>query len=168
MYISRGAGDRRDWNWWLEKINLDLCTPKFKILALHLMVASTWFVAMTWMFARSFFNHSGFSWLKIVDCWVEWNKWMMNQGGIGVQPEKSWESWWIIENVHLCHSVPSSRILEAFLSLRFLCISVCNCIWHLRIWRKQNLQIYLLSRVVVIVVVGFVKVLYLENSVCSR
>jgi callose synthase len=44
---------------------------------------------------------------------------MKNQGGIGVQPEKSWESWWNSENAHLRYSVLSSRILEVLLSLPF-------------------------------------------------
>ncbi|XP_073110667.1 putative callose synthase 8 isoform X4 [Elaeis guineensis] len=74
---------------------------------------STWFMAATWLFAPFLFNPSGFVWQKIVEDWTEWNKWMKNQGGIGVQPDKSWESWWNAEHAHLRHSGLSSRILEA-------------------------------------------------------
>uniref|UniRef100_A0A0D9VE88 1,3-beta-glucan synthase n=1 Tax=Leersia perrieri TaxID=77586 RepID=A0A0D9VE88_9ORYZ len=47
----------------------------------------------------------GFAWRKIVEDWADWTRWMRNQGGIGVQPEKSWESWWNAENAHLRHSI---------------------------------------------------------------
>ncbi|KAK7818004.1 callose synthase 1, partial [Quercus suber] len=63
-----------------------------------LIILSIWFMVGTWIFAPFLFNPSGFEWQKIVDDWVDWNKWISNQGGIGVPPEKSWESWW--ENKH--------------------------------------------------------------------
>ncbi|XP_010234098.1 putative callose synthase 8 isoform X4 [Brachypodium distachyon] len=124
----------------------------------HVMVTySTWFMAMTWLSAPFLFNPAGFAWHKIVDDWADWNRWMMNQGGIGVQPEKSWESWWNAENAHLRHSVLSSRILEVLLCLRFF-IYQYGLVYHLKISHdNKNFLVYLLSWVVIIAIVGLVK-----------
>ncbi|KAG2327701.1 hypothetical protein Bca52824_010429 [Brassica carinata] len=69
-----------------------------------LITVSIWFMVVTWLFAPFLFNPSGFEWQKIVDDWTDWNKWIYNRGGIGVPPEKSWESWWEKEIEHLRHS----------------------------------------------------------------
>ncbi|XP_048538408.1 putative callose synthase 8 isoform X3 [Triticum urartu] len=124
----------------------------------HVMVTySTWFMAMTWLFAPFLFNPAGFAWHKIVDDWSDWNRWMMNQGGIGVQPEKSWESWWNAENAHLRYSVLSSRIIEVLLCLRFF-VYQYGLVYHLKISHdNKNFLVYLLSWVVIIAVVGLVK-----------
>ncbi|VAI56274.1 unnamed protein product [Triticum turgidum subsp. durum] len=124
----------------------------------HVMVTySTWFMAMTWLFAPFLFNPAGFAWHKIVDDWADWNRWMMNQGGIGVQPEKSWESWWNAENAHLRYSVLSSRIIEVLLCLRFF-VYQYGLVYHLKISHdNKNFLVYLLSWVVIISIVGLVK-----------
>jgi callose synthase len=125
----------------------------------HVMITySTWFMAVAWLFTPFLFNPAGFAWQKIVDDWADWNRWMKNQGGIGVQPEKSWESWWNSENAHLRYSVLSSRILEVLLSLRFF-IYQYGLVYHLNISQdNKNFLVYLLSWVVIIAVIGFVKV----------
>ena len=125
----------------------------------HVLVTySTWFMAVTWLFAPFIFNPAGFAWHKIVDDWADWNRWMMNQGGIGVQPEKSWESWWNAENAHLRYSVLSSRILEVLLCLRFF-VYQYGLVYHLKISHdNKNFLVYLLSWVVIIAIVGLVKV----------
>uniref|UniRef100_A0A0E0NCD2 1,3-beta-glucan synthase n=1 Tax=Oryza rufipogon TaxID=4529 RepID=A0A0E0NCD2_ORYRU len=95
----------------------------------------------------------------IVEDWADWTIWMRNQGGIGVQPEKSWESWWNAENAHLRHSVLSSRILEVLLSLRFFMYQY-GLVYHLKISQdNKNFLVYLLSWVVIIAIVGLVKVI---------
>jgi callose synthase len=126
---------------------------------LHVMITySTWFMAVTWLFTPFLFNPAGFAWHKIVEDWADWNRWMRNQGGIGVQPEKSWESWWNAENAHLRHSVLSSRILEVLLSLRFF-IYQYGLVYHLNISQdNKNFLVYLLSWVVIIAIIGLVKV----------
>ncbi|XP_040376431.1 putative callose synthase 8 [Oryza brachyantha] len=126
--------------------------------AVHVMITySTWFMAVTWLFAPFLFNPAGFAWRKIVEDWADWTIWMRNQGGIGVQPEKSWESWWNAENAHLRHSVLSSRILEVLLSLRFF-IYQYGLVYHLKISQdNKNFLVYLLSWVVIIAIVGLVK-----------
>ena len=125
----------------------------------HVMITySTWFMAVTWLFTPFLFNPAGFAWQKIVEDWADWNRWMRNQGGIGVQPEKSWESWWNAENAHLRHSVLSSRILEVLLSLRFF-IYQYGLVYHLNISQdNKNFLVYLLSWVVIIAIIGLVKV----------
>ncbi|CAN6243730.1 unnamed protein product [Urochloa humidicola] len=124
----------------------------------HVMITySTWFMAVTWLFTPFLFNPAGFAWQKIVEDWADWNRWIRNQGGIGVQPEKSWESWWNAENAHLRHSVLSSRILEVLLSLRFF-IYQYGLVYHLNISQdNKNFLVYLLSWVVIIAVIGLVK-----------
>lgn len=125
----------------------------------YLMVTySTWFMAVTWLFTPFLFNPSGFQWRKIVEDWVEWNRWMSNQGGIGVQPDKSWESWWDAEHAHLRHSVVSSRVLEVLLSLRFF-IYQYGLVYHLDISQQnKNFVVYVLSWLVIVAIVALVKV----------
>jgi callose synthase len=118
---------------------------------------SMWFMAVTWLFAPFLFNPAGFAWHKIVEDWVDWKKWMSNEGGIGVQAEKSWESWWIAENSHLRHSSLSSKIVEVLLSLRFFLYQY-QLVYYLSALENKTLLIYLLSWVIPIVIVGFVKV----------
>ncbi|XP_038985106.1 putative callose synthase 8 isoform X2 [Phoenix dactylifera] len=118
---------------------------------------STWFMAGTWLCAPFLFNPSGFVWRKIVEDWTEWNKWMKNQGGIGVQPDKSWESWWNAEHAHLRHSGLSSRILEVLLSLRFF-IYQYGLVYHLDISQdNKNFTVYVLSWLVIVAVFVSVK-----------
>ncbi|KAK6162846.1 hypothetical protein DH2020_002687 [Rehmannia glutinosa] len=74
------------------------------VAAYVFITVSIWFLVGTWLFAPFLFNPSGFEWQKIVDDWTDWNKWMNNRGGIGVPPEKSWESWWENEHAHLYHT----------------------------------------------------------------
>ncbi|EHA8590235.1 callose synthase 5 [Cocos nucifera] len=119
---------------------------------------STWFMAATWLFAPFLFNPSGFVWRKIVEDWTEWNKWMKNQGGIGVRPDKSWESWWNAEHAHLRHSGLSSRILEGLLSLRFF-IYQYGLVYHLDISQEnKNFTVYVLSWLVIVAVFVSVKI----------
>jgi callose synthase len=118
---------------------------------------SMWFMALTWLFAPFIFNPAGFAWHNIVDDWADWKKWMSNQGGIGVHPEKSWESWWIAENSHLPHSTLSSRIAEVLLSLRFFLYQY-ELVYYIRVLDNKTLLIYLLSWVINIATVVFVKV----------
>ena len=82
------------------------------------------------------------------------------------EPEKSWESWWIVENAHLCQSMPSSRILEAFLSLCFFVYQYALVYVIYAYDENKNLQIYLLLWAVVIVVVGFFKVHFISKTHC--
>jgi callose synthase len=65
---------------------------------------SMWFLVASWLFAPFVFNPSGFDWQKTVDDWTDWKRWMGNRGGIGISPNKSWESWWDEEQEHIKHT----------------------------------------------------------------
>ncbi|WMV16363.1 hypothetical protein MTR67_009748 [Solanum verrucosum] len=73
-------------------------------LAYVLTTFAIWFMSFTWLFAPFLFNPSEFDWGKIVDDWKDWNKWINQQGGIGIQQDKSWQSWWNDEQAHLRHA----------------------------------------------------------------
>ena len=102
-----------------------------------LIILSKWFMVGTWLFAPFLFNPSGFEWQKIVDDWADWNKWISNQGGIGVPPEKSWESWWENEQEYLRYSGKSGVIVEILLALRFF-IYQYGLLYHLNITKKTK------------------------------
>lgn len=110
---------------------------------------SIWFMVVTWLFAPFLFNPSGFEWQKVVEDWKDWNKWIQNQGGIGVHQDKSWESWWNDEQAHLKHSGLIARIVEILLSLRFF-IYQYGLVYHLDISQEnKDFLVYLLSWLVI-------------------
>nr|GMD87570.1 putative callose synthase 8 [Ipomoea batatas] len=114
-------------------------------------------MSMTWLLAPFLFNPSGFDWGKIVDDWKDWNKWIQQQGGIGIQQDKSWQSWWYDEQSHLRHSGLLSRLIEILLSLRFF-IYQYGLVYHLDIsGDNKNFIVYLLSWVVIVMIFLLVK-----------
>ncbi|KAL5989975.1 hypothetical protein ACLOJK_010870 [Asimina triloba] len=121
---------------------------------------SIWFMVGTWLFAPFLFNPSGFEWHKVVEDWKDWNKWIKHQGGIGVQPDKSWESWWNEEQTHLRHAGWGGRIAEVLLSIRFF-IYQYGLVYHLDISQEnKTVMVYILSWVVIGSILLFVKVKY--------
>jgi len=106
-----------------------------------LITVSIWFMVVTWLFAPFLFNPSGFEWQKIVDDWTDWNKWIYNRGGIGVPPEKSWESWWEKEIGHLRHSGKRGIILEIVLALRFF-IFQYGLVYQLSTFKQENQSLW--------------------------
>ncbi|CAN4089719.1 unnamed protein product [Withania somnifera] len=126
-------------------------------VAYILITVSMWFMVGTWLFAPFLFNPSGFEWQKIVDDWTDWNKWISNRGGIGVPPEKSWESWWEEEQEHLRHSGIRGIVAEILLSLRFF-IYQYGLVYHLKITVKnQSFLVYGASWLVIILVLFVMK-----------
>ncbi|KAL4198845.1 hypothetical protein AMTRI_Chr03g48090 [Amborella trichopoda] len=121
---------------------------------------SIWFTVVTWLFAPFLFNPSGFKgqeivedWKaegqKIVEDWKGWKKWIKNSGGIGVQQEKSWESWWDAEQSHLKYSGLSGKIIEIILSLRFF-VYQYGLVYHLDITHEEkSILVYTLSWIVI-------------------
>ncbi|RYR60186.1 hypothetical protein Ahy_A04g017258 isoform E [Arachis hypogaea] len=105
---------------------------------------SMWFMAGTWLFAPFLFNPSSFEWLKIVDGWNDWNIWIRNDGGIGIPPEKSWESWWEQEQQHLRYSGLWGIVVEILLSLRFF-IYQYGLIYHLNITKRESNSFLIVS-----------------------
>ncbi|XP_050112527.1 putative callose synthase 8 [Malus sylvestris] len=129
-----------------------------------LITYSIWFMSITWLFAPFLFNPSGFSWEKIVDDWKDWNKWIRQQGGIGVQQDKSWQSWWMDEQDHLRRSGMTSRLLEILLSVRFFLYQY-GLVYHLDISQNsRNFLVYLLSWIVILAVFLLVKAVNLGRK----
>ncbi|PON83360.1 Glycosyl transferase [Trema orientale] len=127
-------------------------------MAYVLITYSVWFMSITWLFAPFLFNPSGFSWEKIVDDWKDWNKWIRLQGGIGIQQDKSWHSWWIDEQAHLRRSGIFSRLIEILLSLRFFLYQY-GLVYHLDISQQsKNVLVYVLSWIVILAVFLLAKV----------
>ncbi|KNA05699.1 hypothetical protein SOVF_187870 [Spinacia oleracea] len=83
-----------------------------------LLSISSWFMALSWLFAPYLFNPSGFEWQKIVEDFRDWTNWLLYRGGIGVKGEESWEAWWEDELGHI--RTLGGRITETILSLRFV------------------------------------------------
>lgn len=128
------------------------------MVAYVLITASIWFLVVTWLFAPFLFNPSGFEWQKIVDDWADWNKWINNRGGIGVSPEKSWESWWEKEHEHLYHSGIRGTVVEILLSLRFF-IYQYGLVYHLTILNNEtSILVYGVSWIVIFVILAVMKV----------
>ncbi|CAN6237754.1 unnamed protein product [Urochloa humidicola] len=111
---------------------------------------------LTWLFAPFLFNPSGFEWAKIVDDWSDWNKWISNRGGIGVSPDKSWESWWEVEQEHLKYSGTIGLFVEIILAVRFF-IYQYGLVYHLRITGDKSILVYLISWLVIVVILLVMK-----------
>uniref|UniRef100_A0AAU6MV01 1,3-beta-glucan synthase n=1 Tax=Paeonia lactiflora TaxID=35924 RepID=A0AAU6MV01_PAELC len=127
------------------------------VVAYVFVTISMWFMVGTWLFAPFLFNPSGFEWQKIVDDWTDWNKWISNRGGIGVPPEKSWESWWEKEQEHLRFSGKRGIITEIILALRFF-IYQYGLIYHLNITKDtKSFLVYGVSWAVIILMLLVMK-----------
>ena len=105
----------------------------YRSSSLYLFITfSMWFLVTSWLFAPFVFNPSGFDWQKTVDDWTDWRRWMGNRGGIGISPDKSWESWWDGEQEHLKYTNIRGRVLEIILACRFF-IYQYGMVYHLDI-----------------------------------
>ncbi|KAL3572626.1 hypothetical protein D5086_026530 [Populus alba] len=111
---------------------------------------SMWFMVGSWLFAPFVFNPSGFDWQKTMDDWTDWERWLGNRGGIGISPDKSWESWWAGEHEHLRHTNFRGWLLEIILAFRFF-IYQYGIVYHLDIsHHSKSLLVYGLSWIVMI------------------
>ncbi|XP_022759116.1 callose synthase 7-like isoform X2 [Durio zibethinus] len=121
--------------------------------SLYLFITfSMWFLVVSWLFSPFIFNPSGFEWQKTVDDWTDWKRWMGIHGGVGIQPEKSWESWWDEEQEHLRYTSIRGRLLEILLALRFF-IYQYGIVYHLDIaHHSRSLLVYGLSWCAVLVI----------------
>ncbi|KVH93114.1 Callose synthase [Cynara cardunculus var. scolymus] len=146
----------------------DIIRRSYRNHMMYVMITSAiWFLSLTWLFAPFLFNPSGFDWGKIVDDWKDWNKWIKQQGGIGIQQDKSWQSWWYDEQDHLRYSGWGSRIIEILLSLRFF-IYQYGLVYHLDIaGSNKTVVVYVLSWVVIVVIFLLVKVVNLGRQYLS-
>ncbi|KAG4971669.1 hypothetical protein AAZX31_13G243800 [Glycine max] len=136
-------------------------------MAYVLITYAIWFMSLTWLCAPFLFNPAGFSWTKTVDDWKEWNKWIRQQGGIGIQQDRSWHSWWHDEQAHLRWSGFGSRLTEVLLSLRFF-IYQYGLVYHLDISQhSKNFLVYVLSWIVIVAIFLLVKAVNMGRQLLS-
>ncbi|KAE9618585.1 putative 1,3-beta-glucan synthase [Lupinus albus] len=121
-----------------------------------LLTISSWFMALSWLFAPYLFNPSGFEWQKVVEDFRDWTNWLLYRGGIGVKGEDSWEAWWEEELAHI--RTFSSRIAETILSLRFF-IFQYGVVYKLHVKGEDtSLTVYGLSWIVLVGLIILFKV----------
>jgi callose synthase len=136
-------------------------------MAYSFITFSVWFMSFTWLCAPFLFNPSGFTWEIIVGDWRDWNRWIKEQGGIGIQQDKSWQSWWNDEQAHLRGSGVGARCLEIILSLRFF-VYQYGLVYHLDITQSNtNIIVYALSWVVILATFFTVKAVDLGRQLFS-
>ncbi|XP_077221579.1 glucan synthase-like 10 [Tasmannia lanceolata] len=125
-------------------------------LSYILVTVSSWFMALSWLFAPYVFNPSGFEWQKSVEDFKEWTNWLLYRGGIGVKGEESWEAWWDEELAHI--RTLRGRIFETILSLRFF-IFQYGIVYKLHATGTDtSLTVYGLSWIVLVVLIILFKV----------
>ncbi|CAA6671267.1 unnamed protein product [Spirodela intermedia] len=144
--------------------NLYGSKPHGRSAAYALVTCSIWFLTLTWLFTPFIFNPSGFAWWKIVEDWMDWNRWMKNQGDLGLRQDKSWETWWNDEQLHIRYSGLGSVTLDILLSLRFFVYQYgLNIVVYVLSWAVIVAIFLLVKAVVLLGVVTAVMVLF---SVC--
>ncbi|KAI5059006.1 hypothetical protein GOP47_0025325 [Adiantum capillus-veneris] len=131
-----------------------------------LLSFSSWFLALSWLFAPYIFNPSGFEWQKTVDDLDDWMGWLLYRGGVGVKSEESWEAWWEEEQGHIRHN--RGRILETILSLRFFFFQY-GVVYQLKaVDQNTSLTVYGLSWLVLVGVVLISKVFSFNSKASVR
>lgn len=128
-----------------------------------LLTISSWFMAISWLFAPYLFNPSGFEWQKTVEDFRDWTNWLLYRGGIGVKGEESWEAWWDEELVHI--RTLRGRLLETILSLRFFMFQY-GIVYKLNIQgTNTSLTVYGFSWVVFAVLILLFKVFTFSQKI---
>ncbi|XP_027367139.1 callose synthase 9 isoform X2 [Abrus precatorius] len=128
-----------------------------------LLSISSWYMALSWLFAPYLFNPSGFEWQKVVEDFRDWTNWLLYRGGIGVKGEESWEAWWEEELAHI-RSL-GSRIAETILSLRFF-IFQYGIVYKLNVkGSSTSLTVYGFSWVVLAVLIILFKVFTFSQKI---
>ncbi|KAE8037014.1 hypothetical protein FH972_009641 [Carpinus fangiana] len=125
-------------------------------LSYLLLTISSWFMALSWLFAPYLFNPSGFEWQKVVEDFKDWTNWLLYRGGIGVKGAESWEAWWDEELAHI--RTLGGRIAETILSLRFFVFQY-GIVYKLHVQgTNTSLTVYGLSWMVLAVLIILFKV----------
>ncbi|MCL7030897.1 hypothetical protein MKW94_030259 [Papaver nudicaule] len=128
-----------------------------------LLSVSSWFMALSWLFAPYVFNPSGFEWQKTVEDFRDWTNWLLYRGGIGVKGEESWEAWWDGELEHI--RTFGGRVMEIILSLRFF-IFQYGIVYKLHASGDDtSLTIYGLSWIVLAVLIILFKVFTFSQKI---
>ncbi|XP_024994756.1 callose synthase 9 isoform X3 [Cynara cardunculus var. scolymus] len=128
-----------------------------------LLSVSSWFMAISWLFAPYMFNPSGFEWQKTVEDFRDWTNWLFYRGGIGVKGEESWEAWWDEELSHI--RTLGGRVMETILSLRFF-IFQYGVIYKLDVQgSKTSLSVYGFSWLVLVGLIFLFKIFTFSQKI---
>ncbi|XP_042059180.1 callose synthase 9-like [Salvia splendens] len=132
-------------------------------LSYILLTVSSWFLAISWLFAPYLFNPSGFEWQKTVEDFRDWTNWLLYRGGIGVKGQESWEAWWDEELSHMRNF--SGRVMETILSLRFF-IFQYGIVYKLNVQGDdRSLTVYGFSWIVFAVLIVLFKVFTFSQKI---
>ncbi|KAF5447956.1 hypothetical protein F2P56_033466 [Juglans regia] len=132
-------------------------------LSYILLTVSSWFMALSWLFAPYLFNPSGFEWQKVVEDFRDWTNWLLYRGGIGVKGEESWEAWWDEELAHI--RTLGGRVAETILSIRFF-IFQYGIVYKLHVQgNNTSLTVYGLSWIVLLVLIILFKVFTFSQKI---
>ncbi|KAL3754841.1 hypothetical protein ACJRO7_002007 [Eucalyptus globulus] len=145
----------------------EVCGESYCSSNLYSFTFSMWFLVASWLFAPFVFNPSGFDWQKTVEDWADWKRWMGTHGGSGIQPDKSWESWWEEEQEHLKNTNITGRILEIILAFCFV-IYQYGILYHLQIVGHSKILIYGLSWAVLLTTLLVLKMVSMGSRRFSR
>ncbi|KAJ7532009.1 hypothetical protein O6H91_14G068400 [Diphasiastrum complanatum] len=127
-----------------------------------LLSFSSWFLALSWLFAPYIFNPSGFEWQKTCEDFDDWTNWLLYKGGIGVKGEESWETWFNEEQGHI-RSL-RGRILETILSLRFF-IFQYGVVYQLHVTKgHRSLTVYGISWLIFLGLIFIFKIFTLSQK----
>ncbi|KAG0567651.1 hypothetical protein KC19_7G151300 [Ceratodon purpureus] len=131
-----------------------------------LLTFSSWFLALSWLFAPYIFNPSGFEWQKTVEDFDDWTKWLFYKGGVGVKTEYSWEAWWMEEQEHI--RTLRGRFWEVVLSLRFFLFQY-GVVYSLSVTRgSSSILVYVYSWLVLLGLVIIFKVFTVSQKASTN
>ncbi|XP_039002059.1 callose synthase 12-like isoform X1 [Hibiscus syriacus] len=130
-------------------------TPSAKVTFFYIdMVVTCWLLVISWIFAPFLFNPSSFDWLKTVNDFDDFMKWIWYRGGVFAKEEQSWESWWYEEQHHLLTTSLWGKLLEIVLNLRFFFFQY-GIVYHLRIaGQSRSVSVYFWSWIYIFVAFG--------------
>ncbi|XWS12648.1 hypothetical protein CRYUN_Cryun37aG0108100 [Craigia yunnanensis] len=133
------------------------------------MTISSWFLVVSWIMSPFVFNPSGFDWLKTVYDFDDFMNWIWCRGGVFVEADKSWETWWYEEQDHLRTTGLWGKLLEIILDLRFFFFQY-GIVYQLGITGgSTSIAVYLLSWIYMIVAVGiYVVIGYAQDKYAAK
>lgn len=127
-----------------------------------LLTFSSWFLALSWLYAPYIFNPSGFEWQKTVEDFDDWSNWIMYKGGVGVKSDSSWEAWWLEEQDHL--RTAAGKFWELLFSLRFFFFQY-GVSYHLNVFEgSTSIMVYVYSWLTLCVFVAIFKVFTISQK----
>lgn len=131
-----------------------------------LLTFSSWFLALSWLYAPYIFNPSGFEWQKTVDDFEDWTNWIMYKGGVGVTSDNSWEAWWAEEQAHL--RTAGGKFWEFILCLRFFFFQYGVSYQLDVIQGSTSILVYVYSWILLFVCVLIFKVFTISQKASSK